>query len=169
MEVPQGRPSNLTCAEVARTSQADKHAYKPQRPQTLRRLSQKTLGSQIGFSRVYISLVETAQERPAQPFVQRCDHTLETGGHLLAIYEHVTAEQAGAHLDVPALRAQAQDQHGALEWNDDTPVRAVTAEMPWAGGSDGVPVLDAFGGTTTAVPPGPGAPILPTVAIADVA
>ncbi len=111
---------------------------------TQRGLSQKTLGGLIGFSRVYISLVETAQERPAQPFVERCDHALETGGRLLAIYEHVTAE-------------------------DDTPARAVTAGMPWAGGSDGVPVLDAFGGTTTAVPPGPGAPILPTVAIADVA
>jgi transcriptional regulator with XRE-family HTH domain len=135
---------------------------------TQRGLSQKTLGSQIGFSRVYISLVETAQERPAQPFVERCDHALETGGRLLAIYQHVTAEQAGAHPNVSALRAQAQDQHGALEETDDTPVRAVTAGMPWAGGSDGVPVLDAFGGTTTAVPPGPGASIPPMVAIADV-
>ncbi len=59
---------------------------------TQRGLSQKTLGGLIGFSRVYISLVETAQERPAQPFVERCDHALETGGRLLAIYEHVTAE-----------------------------------------------------------------------------
>ncbi len=108
--------------------------YELRRWRTLRRISQKTLGSQIGFSRVYISLVETAQERPAQPFVERCDHALETGGRLLAIYEHVTAEG-----------------------------------VPWAGGSDGVPVLDAFGGTTTAVPPGPGAQILPTVGIADVA
>ncbi len=69
--------------------------YELRRWRTLRRISQKTLGSQIGFSRVYISLVETAQERPAQPFVERCDHALETGGRLLAIYEHVTAEKGG--------------------------------------------------------------------------
>ena len=90
--------------------------YELRRWRTLRRLSQKTLGSQIGFSRVYISLVETAQERPAQPFVERCDHVLETHGRLLAIHQHVTAEQAGAQPDVPALRAQAsQPEPGRAE------------------------------------------------------
>jgi transcriptional regulator with XRE-family HTH domain len=143
--------------------------YELRRWRTLRRLSQKTLGSQIGFSRVYISLVETAQERPAKQFVERCDHALQTGGYLLAIYQHVTAEQAGAHLDVPALRAQAQDQHDVLERIDDTAVRAVTAEVPWADEPAGVPVLDAFGGTTTAVPARPGVSIPRMVAMADVA
>lgn len=142
--------------------------YELRRWRALRGSSQKALGSQIGFSRVYISLVETAQERPAQQFVERCDHALDAGGCLLAIYQHVTAERAGAHVDVPALRAQARDQHGALEGADDTPVGAVAAGMPWEGGQGGVPVLDTVSGTTS-VPSRPAAPIPPTVARADVA
>jgi transcriptional regulator with XRE-family HTH domain len=75
---------------------------------TLHGISQKALGAQVGFSRVYISLVETAQERPTRQFVERCDNALATGGRLLALYAHVTAEHAGAWLDIPALRAATQ-------------------------------------------------------------
>ncbi len=96
---------------------------------TQRGLSQKTLGSLIGFSRVYISLVETAQERPAQPFVERCDHALETGGRLLAIYEHVTAEgyrrdaMGGWVRRSAGARCLRRDDHsGATRtWSADSP------------------------------------------------
>ncbi len=81
---------------------------------TQRGLSQKTLGGLIGFSRVYISLVETAQERPAQPFVERCDHALETGGRLLAIYEHVTAEARWKKQTTPRQGRLPQGCHGRV-------------------------------------------------------
>jgi transcriptional regulator with XRE-family HTH domain len=135
---------------------------------TRRGLSQKSLGSQIGFSRVYISLVETAQERPAQEFVERCDHALEAQGRLLAIYRHVRAEQAGAHLDVPALRAQTPGEHGASEGKDDMPAGAVTEGAPWAGEPGSVSALHVLGGTSTAIPSRLPSPIPPMVAMADV-
>jgi transcriptional regulator with XRE-family HTH domain len=103
---------------------------------TLRDSSQKALGNQIGFSRVYVSLVETAQERPARQFVERCDQALEAGGRLLAVYEHVAAEQAGARLDVPALRARASS-----EWDGGSPLElgdhaAQSRDMEWPASLD---------------------------------
>ncbi len=143
--------------------------YELRRWRTLRGSSQKALGGQIAFSRVYVSLVETAQERPARQFVERCDRALEAGGRLLAVYRHVTAEQAGAHLDVPALRARAQEQQGAVEGTGDPPVGVVAADVPWASGPGEAPLLDPFEDTTAAGPSRAAELIPPTVAAGDVA
>jgi len=81
--------------------------YELRRWRIFRRMLQKELGQRINFSRAYISLVETGEDRPARQFVERCDHALRAGGALLAIFEYVEAEQAGAQLEIPALRAHA--------------------------------------------------------------
>ncbi len=113
--------------------------------------------------------------KPIQPgllVVRRLAAIYQTSpAKLVAAIEHpddLIQPATPRRLDVPALRAQAQDQHGALEWKDDAPGRAGTAQVPWAGGSDRVPLLDAMGESITAAPARPGVPFPPTVAMADV-
>jgi transcriptional regulator with XRE-family HTH domain len=88
-------------------SALDRLGYELRRWRLSRQLSQKELGRRIVFSRVHVSLVETAQERPSRQFVERCDAVLEAGGALLAIYEQVRAEHARARIEVPELRPAA--------------------------------------------------------------
>jgi transcriptional regulator with XRE-family HTH domain len=84
-------------------SALDRLGYELRRWRIHRQLSQKELAQRIVFTRVHISLVETAQERSSRQFVERCDAALEAGGALLDVYEHVRAEHRGTTLDVPAL------------------------------------------------------------------
>src|SRR5262245_17111830 len=143
--------------------------YELRRWRTLRGRSQKALGAQIAFSRVYVSLVETARERRTRQFVERCEHALDAGGHLLVIYHHVTAEQAGAHLDVPALRARAQAEDDTWEKTDEPAVRAAARGAPWEGGPDAAPMIDSLGKPSAATRSKPAAPMPATVVAGDVA
>jgi transcriptional regulator with XRE-family HTH domain len=92
-------------------SALDRLGYELRRWRLSRQLSQKELGRRIVFTRVHVSLVETAQERPSRQFVERCDAVLEAGGALLAIYEQVRAEHARARVEVPELRPAGSPLH----------------------------------------------------------
>jgi transcriptional regulator with XRE-family HTH domain len=86
-------------------SALDRLGYELRRWRLHRQLSQKELAQRIVFTRVHISLVETAQERPSRQFVERCDAALEAGGALLAAYQDVSDEHARARVET--FRSQA--------------------------------------------------------------
>ncbi len=84
-------------------------------------LTQAALGDRVGYSRVYITLVETGRDAPGEDCVRRLGHALNAGDDLLALYrevraprrQHATPVIGGAAMlqanDTVAVPAQAPD------------------------------------------------------------
>jgi transcriptional regulator with XRE-family HTH domain len=56
------------------------------RLRTLQGLTQADVGRRTGFDGSYVGATERAAVRPSRTLVERCDHVLQTGGALLALW-----------------------------------------------------------------------------------
>lgn len=81
--------------------------YELRRWRSLRAMTQTRLGSVVGFSHTYVSLVENGHEKPSLPFVRLVDQALQAHGALLALHEQVRIEHEETRDEAQELRARA--------------------------------------------------------------
>jgi hypothetical protein len=102
------------------------------RLRTLHGLTQADLGRRTGYDGSYIGATERAAVRPSRTLIERCDHTLQTGGALLTLWPLADREWGTRTTRVPPPTGPALGDRPDADVTPHRPAGAGTVEVAGA-------------------------------------
>ena len=115
------------------------------RLRTLSGLTQAGLGRLTGYDGSYVGATERAAVRPSRDLVERCDHALDAGGALLALWPLADREWAGDGIPAAEPAAAGPTAAGGSGTRPDPPpAPPPVASFPGPGGDPAVEVMEVM-------------------------